>query len=185
MLYRFCILCIVLYFSIYVETMMMEAMEGVEEGVKIGGQCLKDVRFADDQVMVTNTEEGLQSIMTKLNDTAKTYDMKINVNKTKTTLIFTKNMEDIEDQEEKLVAVKCPSALCKEGVGAGSIQCTKCKKWVHGKFSGLKEKLPSVNTGFVCTVCMGACEKEDVPGVSMVVKDKKLKSVNIVGCPWW
>ncbi len=81
-----------LLFSIYVETMMVEAMEGVEEGVKIGGQCLKDVRFADDQAMVSNTEEGLQSIMNKLNDTAKTYDMKINVKKTKT-MIITKNME--------------------------------------------------------------------------------------------
>ncbi len=59
-----------LLFSIYAETMLVEAMEGVEEGVKIGGQWFKDVRFADDQAMVSNTEEGLQSIMTKLNDTA-------------------------------------------------------------------------------------------------------------------
>jgi len=39
------------------------------------------VRFADDQEMVANT--GLQKIMDRLNDTVKSYDMKINVNKAK------------------------------------------------------------------------------------------------------
>ena len=76
-----------LLFSIYVEMMMIEAMEGVEEGVRIAGQLLQDVRFADDQSMVANTEKGLETIMHRLSDTAKTYDMKINVKKTKTMVI--------------------------------------------------------------------------------------------------
>ena len=168
-----------LLFSIYVEAMIVEAMEDVEEGIKIGGQWLKDVRFADDQAMVANTEEGLQSIMTKLNDTAKTYDMKINVKKTKT-MIITWDKEEREAQETEGGSVKWPCAVCKKGVGSGSIQCTKCKKWVHKKCSGLKGKLPLTNTGFVCKVCIGAGEKADVAGVSRVVEDKKLKSVNIV-----
>lgn len=168
-----------LLFTIYVETMMVEAMEGVEEGIKIGGQWLKDVRFADDQAMVSSTEEGLQTIMNKLNETAKTYDMKINVKKTKT-MIFAKNMEEWEAQENERASVKWPCAVCKEGVGSGSIQCTKCKKWVHRKCSGLKGKLPLKNTGFVCKVCMGDGAKEEVTGVSMVVEEKKLKSVNVV-----
>ena len=73
-----------LLFSIYVEMMMVEAMEDVEEGVKIAGKWLQDVRFADDQAMTANTEKGLQTIMNKLSETAKTYNMKINVKKTKT-----------------------------------------------------------------------------------------------------
>jgi len=36
------------------------AMEVVEEGLKVGENCLKDVRFADDQSMVASTERGLQ-----------------------------------------------------------------------------------------------------------------------------
>jgi hypothetical protein len=168
-----------LLFSIYIETMMVEAMEDVEEGVKIGGQWLKDVRFADDQAMVSNTEKGLQSIMNKLNDTAKTYDMKINVKKTKT-MIITKNREVGEDQETEGSSVRWPCAVCSKGVGLESIQCTKCKKWVHKKCSGLKGKLPLTNAGFVCKVCIGAGAKEDVAGVSRVVEEKKYKSINIV-----
>ena len=66
-----------------VEMMMEEAMEESEEGVKVGGNLLRDVRFSDDQGMVANTEKELQKITDRLNDTAKAYDMKINVDKTK------------------------------------------------------------------------------------------------------
>ena len=45
-----------LLFSIYAEMMMKEAMEDITEGVKVGGELLKDVRFADDQAMVASTE---------------------------------------------------------------------------------------------------------------------------------
>jgi hypothetical protein len=72
-----------LLFNIYIEMMMKEAMDGSEEGVNVGGKLIRDVRFADDQGMVDNTEKGLQSIMDRLNRTAKEYDMKINVKKTK------------------------------------------------------------------------------------------------------
>ena len=56
-----------LLFSIYVEMMMIEAMEGVDEGVRIAGELLQDVRFADDQAMVSTTEEGLNTLMCRLN----------------------------------------------------------------------------------------------------------------------
>ena len=72
-----------LLFTLYAETMMIEAMEGVEEGIKVGGKLLKDVRFADDQGMVASTEQGLQKIMDCLNTTAVKYGMKINTKKTK------------------------------------------------------------------------------------------------------
>ena len=36
------------------------AMEVVKEGLKVGENWLKDVRFADDQSMVASTERGLQ-----------------------------------------------------------------------------------------------------------------------------
>jgi hypothetical protein len=76
-----------LLFSIYAEMMMKEAVEDIEEGVKVGGEWLKDVRFADDQGMVAGSEQGLQKLMDGLTTTAKKYDMKVNVKKTKTMLV--------------------------------------------------------------------------------------------------
>ena len=72
-----------LLFNIFVETMMKEAMEGLEEGVKMGGHWIQAVRFADDQAMTANTKEGLQNIMTKLNEVVDHYGMRINKAKTK------------------------------------------------------------------------------------------------------
>ena len=60
-----------LLFSIYAEMMMVEAVDGVDEGVKVGGSLLKFIRFTYDQGMVVETEQGLQNIMTRLNDVSK------------------------------------------------------------------------------------------------------------------
>ena len=59
----------------------------MEEGVPVGGQLVSDVRFADDQGIVAGTEMGLQRLMNKLNDTAENFDMKINIQKTKTMVV--------------------------------------------------------------------------------------------------
>ena len=68
-----------LLFSLYVEEMMKEALIDLDEGVQVGGNWLKDVRFADDQGMVSSTEQRLQLILDKLNESAKQYDIEINV----------------------------------------------------------------------------------------------------------
>ena len=47
----------------------------------MGGQLVSDVRFADDQGMLLSTERGLQKLMNKLNETAKDFGMKTNVQK--------------------------------------------------------------------------------------------------------
>ena len=62
-----------LLFNIYAEAMMKESMEEVQEGVKIGGHLIQAVRFADDQAMTASTAEGLQSIMTRLNEVVERY----------------------------------------------------------------------------------------------------------------
>ena len=48
-----------LLFNIYADEMMEEAMEDIEEGIKIGGKLVKDVRFADDQGVIAGREAGL------------------------------------------------------------------------------------------------------------------------------
>ena len=39
-----------LLFSIYTESMLMEAVEGMEDGVKVGGRLVKDVRLQTTKV---------------------------------------------------------------------------------------------------------------------------------------
>jgi len=89
-----CLLSPVL-FSIYVEMMMIEAMGRVDEGVVVGGELMKDVRFADDQAMIASSEKGLQKLMDSLNERSKAYDMKIHVKKTKVMKISRKGGGEI------------------------------------------------------------------------------------------
>src|SRR5919106_4121377 len=108
-----------LLFSIYAESMMKEAMEGSEDGIKVGGQLITDIRFADDQGMVDSTEEGLQRTMDRLNKTAKEYGMKINVKKTKTMVVSKKGGAKINIKVdgkiiEQVVKFKYPGAILSE-----------------------------------------------------------------------
>ena len=68
---------------------MVEALDGVDEGVRVGGSLLKDIRFADDQGMVAETEQGLQNMMNRLNDLSKEYGMKISIKKAKVIRVST------------------------------------------------------------------------------------------------
>ena len=47
------------------------------------GQSVNDIRFADDQDMVADTEMGLQRLINKFSDTSKNIGMQINVPNTK------------------------------------------------------------------------------------------------------
>src|SRR6476619_7440079 len=56
-------------------------------GKRVGGELIKDVKYADDQGMGANAKAGLQSLMDSLNTTAKHYDVKINIKKTKAMVV--------------------------------------------------------------------------------------------------
>ena len=59
---------------------------------------------------------------------------------------------------------KYPCSVCSKGVGSNSIQCTKCKQWVHAGYSCVKGKLTKVKD-FVCNSCasppLDTCEEEE------------------------
>src|ERR1700733_8676094 len=70
-------------FNIYIEEIVREALEEVNEGIKVGERQIKALIFADDQAMLAGGQEGLQKIMDSLNKKSIEYDMKINIKKTK------------------------------------------------------------------------------------------------------
>ena len=82
--------------------------------------------------------ESLEDLKTKLKlwkNGLELKGLKVNVGKTK----FMCSSPDAPEQVIK--SVKFPCAICGSGVGANSIQCINCSKWVHKRCSGIKEKL--------------------------------------------
>ena len=69
--------------NIYSETMLRDALSGVNEGIRVGGYLINTVRFFDDQATLASSVKSLQLMMGKMQENAGEYDMKINVKKTK------------------------------------------------------------------------------------------------------
>jgi len=90
--------------------MTKEALDDVDEGIKIGGEFMKDVRFADDHKMVANSEKRIQVLINRLVETAKVYDIRVNIKKTKTMKVSKSNKGPvnitIEGQPVKQVSFK-------------------------------------------------------------------------------
>jgi len=60
-----------LLFNIYIQSLVDEALENIEDGVKVGGHLVIAVRFSDDQAMIANSKFGLQRIMDAVNKTTE------------------------------------------------------------------------------------------------------------------
>ena len=60
-----------LLFNLYIQYVINEALEDIQEGVKVGGVLIPAIRLADDQAMVSHTVRGLQVIMDALQDTSE------------------------------------------------------------------------------------------------------------------
>jgi len=60
-----------LLFNIYIQELMNEAVADSTDGEKVGGELLHSIRLADDQAMVASSEEDLQSMMEKVDETSE------------------------------------------------------------------------------------------------------------------
>ena len=48
--------------NVYSEAMLRDALNSVNEGIRVGGHLIKTVRFADDQATLANSVKGLQPV---------------------------------------------------------------------------------------------------------------------------
>jgi len=85
-----------LLYILYDGAMIKKTVDGEELGIKVGGECLHSVRFADDKAMLSSTAKGLQTLMTKLKYVSEEYGMKINAKKTKMMAIVNKGKKKVK-----------------------------------------------------------------------------------------
>ena len=58
-------------------------MEGSPEGIKINGETINNIRYADDTVLLASNLEDLQTFLEKINATSVKYGLNLNTSKTK------------------------------------------------------------------------------------------------------
>ena len=71
-------------FNLFLEQIMMDALEGFEGTVSIGGRKISNLRFADDIDLLAGSRKELRDLTTRLDDVAKAYGMEISTEKSKT-----------------------------------------------------------------------------------------------------
>jgi hypothetical protein len=111
-----------------------------------------EILYADDLVLMAETEEQLLSKVKIWKDSLESKGLKVNVAKTK----VMKCGVDLKQREE---SGKWPCGVCRKGVGRNSIKCQLCKKWIHKRCSGLKGRLTE-GMNFSCDTCIGKQKKQ-------------------------
>lgn len=77
-------------FSLYSE-IIMRNIEGMP-GVKVGGQNINNLRYADDTVLIAGSEEDLQHLVNIINEESEKMGLSLNVTKTECMVVSKKNI---------------------------------------------------------------------------------------------
>ena len=72
-------------FNIYTEYLIRKALDD-GKGIHINGKNIKNIRYADDTIIMADSEQQLQRMIDKLDATCKQYGMAMNA-KTKTMIV--------------------------------------------------------------------------------------------------
>ena len=71
-------------FNLYVEYIMRNAgLEEAQAGIKIAGRNINNLRYADDTILMAESEEDLKSLLMKVKEESEKVGLKLNIQKTK------------------------------------------------------------------------------------------------------
>ena len=108
-------------------------------------KCLmKEVLYADDLALMSETMEGLKEKFLKWKS-ALERGLKVNLEKTKVMVCGSKG----EVMRSKIN----PCGICGKKVTVYSVLCTKCDQWIYGSYFQLKKVTPSAVKLFACSKC--------------------------------
>ena len=89
-----------------------------------------ELLYADDLVLLAGSEEELMQKFRYWKEGMEAKGLRVNMGKTK--VMKCQMQYGIAEDSGKW-----PCGVCRKGVGRNSIMCTKCKKWVHQRCSGV------------------------------------------------
>ena len=116
-----------------------------------------ELLYADDLVIMADSLDELSVKLERWKAELSAKGLKVNTKKTKI-MISKPGASPVQKTG------KYPCSVCSKGVGSNSIQCTKCKQWIHARCSRVKGKLAKVKD-FVCNSSssppLDTCEEEE------------------------
>ena len=118
-------------------------MQAISRDFKVGVPW--ELLYADDLVLMEESKEKLIAKIEQWKKGLEGKGLRVNMGKTKV-MTCEVSRGQVEDSG------KWPCGVCRKGVGANSIKCTVCNKWIHKRCSGIKGRLKYDN--FECIKCV-------------------------------
>jgi len=69
------------------EILFRQALSETEEGIKINGETINNLRYANDTVLIADSAEGLQELIDRVVEVCDIYGMRLNCKKTKILIV--------------------------------------------------------------------------------------------------
>ena len=71
-------------FNLYAEYIMRNAgVDEAQDGIKIAGTIINNLRYADDTILMADSEEDLKSLLIKVKEKSEKVGLKLNIQKSK------------------------------------------------------------------------------------------------------
>ena len=71
-------------FNLFAEYIMRNAgLDEAQAGIKIAGRNINNLRYADDTILITESEEDVKSLLMKVKEESEKAGLKLNIKKTK------------------------------------------------------------------------------------------------------
>lgn len=117
-----------------------------------------ELLYADDLALLAESEKLLMEKVNRWKLGMEEKGLRVNIGKTKV-------MRCQPGAGRREQSGKFPCGICKKGVGANSILCNGCGKWIHKKCSKVRGKLKA-DQGYKCSRCLSG----DVGGENVATK---------------
>ena len=85
-----------LLFNLYSESIFRDALEDQEVGIKVNGEWINNIRYADDTVLLADSMADLQKLLDMINERGRAMGLEINTKKTKF-MIVSRNPQNHRD----------------------------------------------------------------------------------------
>ena len=90
---------------LYAETIMRNTgLDAAQAGIKISGRNINNVRYADDTILMAESEEELKSLLMKVKEESEKVGLKLNIQKTKIMVSCPITSWEIDGETVKTVA---------------------------------------------------------------------------------
>ena len=133
-----------------------------------------ELLFADDLVVIADSLEECIAKLKAWKTGMECKGLRVNMKKTKI-MISGLGLNLLQDSG------KFPCAVCRRGVARNSIECSKCKMWVHKKCSGIVGRL-TADPEYVCPRCRNKARPIDGRPITQVDIDGTTLDVEASFC---